>query len=158
MNNALNSDPLAALRPLHVPAPVDWWPPAPGWWLLAAVILMLVPGLVWWYRRRWWLRRAAVAELRQLARTANDDRRLAAGVNQLLRRVALACFPRRQVAALSGEAWLGFLDAHADTAEFTTGPGRVLLTAPYQPDAQVDRDALLALTQRWIQRQRGSRS
>jgi hypothetical protein len=157
MSGVPASDPLAALRPLHAPAAVAWWPPAPGWWLLAAVVLLL-PALVWWYRRRWWLRRAALAELQQLAQTVTDDGQLAAAVNQLLRRVALACFPHRQVAALSGEAWLGFLDAHLDGAGFSSGPGRALLTAPYQAAPHLDREALLALARHWVRRQRGGRS
>lgn len=149
MNGATGNDPLAALRPLHTPAPVDWWPPAPGWWVLAALLLALA-GLTWWYRRRTALRRAALSELRQLERFEPDATRLASGVNQLLRRVALACFPRRQVAALSGEAWLRFLDTHAGGAGFCTGPGRVLATAPFARDCTLKRTALLTLARQWI--------
>lgn len=155
MSGASPADQLAALRPLHVPAPVDWWPPAPGWWLLAAAIVLLLPVLVWWWRRRRWLRRTALAELQQLAQSVASDSQLATGVNQLLRRVALACFPPRQVAALSGEAWLAFLDAHVAGGGFLSGPGRALLNAPYQADASLDRAALLALARRWIRARRG---
>lgn len=149
MNAVTGNDPLAALRPLHPPAPVDWWPPAPGWWALAAVLLMLL-GLAWWYHRRTALRRAALGELRQLERFEADATRLAAGVNQLLRRVALACFPRTQVAALSGETWLRFLDTHAGGAGFCAGPGRVLATAPFARVCELERTALLTLARQWI--------
>ncbi|MGD2138441.1 MAG: DUF4381 family protein, partial [Gammaproteobacteria bacterium] len=53
-------DPLAALRPLHPPAPVEWWPPAPGWWVLGVLLLALL-GLAWWYHRTSAVRRAALA-------------------------------------------------------------------------------------------------
>lgn len=149
MNTVPGNDPLAALRPLHPPAPIDWWPPAPGWWLLAAVLLLL-SALAWWYQRRTALRRAALGELRRLERNEPDATRLATGVNQLLRRVALARFPRRQVAALSGDAWLRFLDAHAGGTEFSSGPGKVLATAPFAPVCQLERTALLALARQWI--------
>lgn len=143
------NDALAALRPLHPPAPVPWWPPAPGWWLLAGIGLALL-GTGWWLHRRRSLQRAALAELRSLERTASDDIGIAAGVNNLLRRVALARFPRRQVAALSGEAWLQFLEARAQLGGFRDGPGRVLASAPYGARCRVEREALLVLARRWI--------
>jgi len=143
------ADPLAALRPLHLPAPVDWWPPAPGWWALAAVVLT-VPVVIWWYRRHTALRRAALAELRRLERSAADDGRLSASVNRLLRRVALARYPRAQVAGLSGEDWLQFLDAQARVKGFCRGPGRVLVTAPFAPACALERGALLELVRQWI--------
>lgn len=143
-------DPLAALRPLYPPPPIDWWPPAPGWWTLACVLLA-VPGLILWYRRRTALRRAALAELRRLENAGLDDTRLSAGINQLLRRVALTCFPRSPVAAMSGEEWLQFLDSEARTKGFLGGPGRVLVTAPFDPAATLDRRALIELARQWIQ-------
>lgn len=143
------ADPLAALRPLHPPAPVGWWPPAPGWWVLAALLVAAL-GLTWWHRRRSALRRAALTELRRLELSQLDDTRLSAGVNQLLRRVALACFPREQVAPLSGEAWLRFLDGRARVRGFCSGPGRVLATGPFAPACTLDRTALLRLARQWI--------
>lgn len=142
------NDPLATLRPLHLPAPVGWWPPAPGWWGVA-VLLLLAAAAGWWYYRRGALRRTALAELRRLQHNA-DDRRLAVDLNRLLRRVALARFPRNEVAALSGEDWLRFLEA--GVTGFVHGPGRVLATGPYAPDCRFDRAALLGLAQQWIRR------
>jgi len=147
MNGA--HDPLAALRPLHTPAPVGWWPPAPGWWVLGATVLVIL-GLAWWQRRRTALRRAALNELHRLERSAPDDTRLLIGVNRLLRRVALSCFPREQVAGLSGAAWLRFLDAQARVTGFSHGPGQVLATAPYAPACVLERSALIALVRQWI--------
>lgn len=157
MNNLPGSDPLAALRPLHPPPAIDWWPPAPGWWVLV-IVLAVLGGLAWRRWRRTALRRVALDELRQLEREVQDDARLAAGISRLLRRIALACFPRRQVAALTGEAWLRFLDEQAGGRGFCSGPGRVLLTAPYTPHCTLDRTALLALARDWIRRQPRGRS
>lgn len=146
---SMGSDPLAALRPLHPPAAIDWWPPAPGWWVLAALLLVVL-GLAWWRYRRQALRRAALTELSRLERSGVDDARLSAGVNQLLRRVALAGYPREQVAALSGEAWLRFLDARARVRGFCSGPGQALATGPYAPACTLDRIALIKLARQWI--------
>ena len=143
-------DPLASLRPLHPPEAVGWWPPAPGWWLLGGLLLVTL-GVVWWYHRRFALRRAALTELRELVRLEPDDTRLSAGVNQLLRRVALASFPRSHVAGLSGEAWLQFLDSSSRDRGFSHGPGQVLATGPFAPACILDRAALIDLARRWIQ-------
>ncbi len=121
------SDPLAQLRDIHLPPPVTWWPPAPGWWLLAllAIALLLFAILRWRrWRRRSAYRRAALDELRRI------DGGDASAINALLKRTALAA-GRHDAAALSGEAWLQFL-------EQTRGRGPTLL----QP---TERSALLSL-------------
>ena len=42
-----------ALRDIHLPAPVGWWPPAPGWWLLAGLMLAVIIWLFWrWQQQR----------------------------------------------------------------------------------------------------------
>lgn len=137
------TDPLAELRGYHPPDPVSWWPPAPGWWLLALLILGLLTWVtVWavgaWRRRR--LARAApraaldeLAALRAALARNGDAAAFARGLSRLLRRFALARYPRRAVAGLSGEEWLAFLDAHGGGGRFQAGPGRELLTMPYRP-------------------------
>jgi Domain of unknown function (DUF4381) len=142
------NDPLAGLHPLHLPPAVGWWPPAPGWWLLA-LLCLLAAAAGWWSYRRSALRRVALAELQRID-SAADNTHLAAELNRLLRRVALARFPRDQVAALSGEEWLRFLESQV--AGFVSGPGQVLATGPYAPDCRIDRAALLGLAQQWIRR------
>jgi hypothetical protein len=139
MNSLPTADPLAGLRGYHLPAPVHWWPPAPGWWILAGLLAILTGILVLvLVRRRRRLRslRVALAELDELLR---DDAGLDPGdfarrLSRLLRRYALVRFPRRQVAGLTGEAWLRFLDAHAGQPGFSAGAGRLLRDAPYRPD------------------------
>lgn len=82
------------LRDIHLPPSPSWWPPAPGWWLLAALTLLLLLVGTWLWRRR---RRAIEGRqrvLREVERLANqyqlagDGAALAAGLHQLLRRVA----------------------------------------------------------------------
>ncbi len=102
----MNSDPasLHNLREIILPPPVPWWPLAPGWWLLFAAIA--VAALAFAFRLfRWWrvnaYRRAA---LRELA-IAGDVTAIA----EVLKRTALVAYPRKNVAALSGAAWLAWL-------------------------------------------------
>ena len=126
------------LRDLHLPEAVGWWPPAPGWWLLFAVLLAAaVYGLVqaWRAYRRNAPRRVALAELARLQQAWQADRDvIALGVrlSPLLRRAMLAYAPRPEIAGLTGDAWLEWLDRGLNDRPFSAGPGRLLAELPYR--------------------------
>lgn len=154
------TDPLAALRPLHAPAPISWWPPAPGWWLLLVIGLLLVLLGVWWWKRNA-VKRAALRELKQMQTLHEEPAQLLAAVNRLLKRYALVCWPASQAAGLTGQAWLEFLDAHGGKGDFAKGPGQLLLTQPYASSSAHQTSAIdphaesiIPMARRWI---RGNR-
>jgi hypothetical protein len=96
------------LRDIVVPPPVPWWPPAPGWWLILATLAVLAG---WFAVRRWRRYRAAAyrrAALRELAGATG-----VATAAEILKRTALAAYPRTQVASLSGSAWCRWLESTA---------------------------------------------
>ncbi|MDZ7750273.1 MAG: DUF4381 domain-containing protein [Gammaproteobacteria bacterium] len=155
-DNPLAQDPLAELRDIHLPDPVSWWPPAPGWWLLALVVLVAL-GLASWALRRYLKRRRrsrrVLAEVDALAaayRRDGDTQALCSGLSLVLKRAALAAWPRQRVAGLTGTAWLEFLDATGGAGAFAHGPGQALASAGYGGAAAVDGEALEALVRRWI--------
>ena len=78
-----------------------------------------------------------------------------AEVSTLLKRVALARYPRTDVASLTGQGWLDFLDRNGGAGRFADGPGKVLAEGPYAPAPTFDAEALLALTGDWIRRNSG---
>lgn len=156
----MNTDPTQALqlRAIHMPLEPLAWPPAPGWWLLVALLLVALLWMLSWALRRWRharLRKRVMNELQQL-NAAPADATLVARVSTLLKQVALARYPRREVAALSGEAWLAFLDRSGGDGRFAQGPGRVLASGPYVPpdavDGELDKEQLIALGRLWIRR------
>lgn len=160
MNNAV---PTLDLRDIHTAPPPEFWPPAPGWWLLGVlVIAVLTVTTVWLYRRyRLYRRRQRVlAELDRI-KTLDADRQAAeftTAVSTLLRRVALMRYARQQVAPLSGEDWLHFLDETGGDGEFVTGAGQVLADGPYALHPQnVSADRLLALARSWIKKNLGAK-
>jgi Ca-activated chloride channel family protein len=53
----------------------------------------------------------------------------------LVKRTALATFPRQTVASLSSTAWLEFLDHTGHTKAFTHGRGQLLPVLSYDPHA-----------------------
>jgi hypothetical protein len=155
--------PLDQLRDWHLPEPPSWWPPAPGWWVVA---LLVVVALVWAMlaiRRR--IQRGAAARsaldeldaLQTRLVADGDARAFTAGVSGLLRRLALERFPREQVAGLTGEAWLSFLDATGGQGRFRDGPGRALAAAygmSRPEDGGVDVAALTGAAAAWIRAHR----
>jgi hypothetical protein len=161
----MNANPqqLLQLRDIHLPGAPAFWPPAPGWWLVVAVLLALLAWLTVAALRRYRIRRqrqrvlAALASLEQkLASERTPD--ALAQISVLLRRLALMRFPRQEVAALTGRAWLRFLDASGGNGRFADGPGRVLATGPYQRSLPSDLDAavFVALVREWVDRNVGA--
>jgi len=150
------TDPLADLRDYHAPDPVSWWPPAPGWWLLAALgVALLAGGLIWWSRRRLRRRaarlaRAELADLEQEFQRQRDGVAFLRGLSRLLRRFALARFPRQDVAGLTGSAWLEFLDAQGGGGRFGAEFGALLTEGPYRPAADPPVAELARLAGAWI--------
>ena len=104
---------LENLRDITVPEPPPLWPPAPGVWVALVVVLAVVLALILCWRRaraRSAYRRAGLALLPG-ARTTRD-------VDVILKRVALAAFPRPRVAPLYGEDWAAFLVGTCSRARF----------------------------------------
>jgi len=142
------------LRDLHLPDPVGWWPLAPGWWF----ILLLVAGglayLAWLGIKKWHHNAPRRFALRQLAHYENEYLQhrnpvtLGQQLSELLRRSMLAYAPRANVAGLTGDAWLQWLDSGMALPYFHTEGGKSLLELPYRkPDgdfSDVDIDALLS--------------
>lgn len=143
----MNPDPtsLDALNDIVLPPPVPAWPPAPGWFVLFAIVLI---GFLWWSWRAWktWkakaYRRAAHREL-ALAQTVP-------AIAALLRRTALACAPRSEIADLVGEPWVDWLVAHSSVVP--TDAVRMQLTDGIyaQVSAPAELESLRDYAGRWI--------
>ena len=151
---------LERLSPVPEPAVVSLWPQTEAWFWVALVGLVVAAGLV----RRFWLRRHANA----YRRAALEEIRLAgespAALAEILRRTALAAFPRADVAGLFGEEWLAFLDrtggsrSGSGASAFREGPGRAFAVAPYERETPERSDAkeLSSLAMGWVRRHRRS--
>ncbi len=146
-------DPLAQLRDVHLPPPVAFWPPAPGWWILGGLGVLLLAALalgLW----RWWQRgaprRAALRELKHLETQSLSDTERLQQVSQLLRRL-VRLQQEAGAAALSGEAWLQYLDQQSRGNLFTQGPGRLLAEGPFQARVQEPVEPAVDAARAWIQ-------
>ena len=142
------------LRDLHLPDAIGWWPIAPGWWfVLILLAILVVYSLRRLYERRQHSapRRYALRELARIEAEYLENRNsvaLARQLSELLRRGMLAYAPRQEVAGLTGNAWLSWLDTGMPVPYFHTEGGKSLLQLPYRdPDgdfSDVDIDALLS--------------
>ena len=85
----------------------------------------------------------------------NNPVTLGAEVSELLRRTMLAYAPRAEVAGLTGDEWLAWLDRDLDEPRFRRGAGRSLLDLPYRnPESvadDVDIDGMLAAVRERLQ-------
>lgn len=151
------------LRDIHLPPPPGFWPPAPGWWLLAAILL----GIAIWLGillarriRRHRRQRLLLALLADIERSpAEAPQQQLTQLSMLLRQLALALFPRRRVAAITGGDWLHFLDSTGGDGRFAQGPGRVLADGPYMRELprEIDVGAVTSLVRDWIRKNSGRR-
>ncbi len=159
------ADALAGLHDIVVPEPVSYAPQTIGWYVVLAVLLI---GAGWLAVRAWRraraerYRRLALAELAVIETAVHDPARRGEALSALpalLKRTALARFPREEVGSLSGDAWLAFLER--------TGPGAFAGTAgarlaelsyarPARPVADDECATLLGGARRWIEAHRSA--
>jgi len=126
------------LRDLHLPEVVGLWPLAPGWWVLIALVVAGIGYLLYKQFQKWrWnaARRLALGELRRVRsayENGADALSLGKELSELVRRSMLAYAPRGEVAGLTGDSWLEWLDRGLEDKPFTEGPGKTLEILPYQ--------------------------
>lgn len=150
MTKTVPNPALDKLHHYYQPAPPLWTPQTIGWYVLFVIIALL---LFWfavhviraWVRNRY--RREALSELT----TATPDQ-----FSTLLKRTALAAWPREKIASLSGDAWIDFLNSSAKNDLFHGLLGeRIEEIALHQNIvSQEDEHTLRALTAEWIRSHR----
>jgi Domain of unknown function (DUF4381) len=153
----IKDDPVAGLIDIALPRDVSLLPQTWPSRIALALLLAVAIAALWRFARDRYTnryRREALAELDRISRSqsVSPPERLAR-LTVLLRRTALAAFPRQEVAALAGPAWLRFLDRTCGEKEFSQGVGRLLVSAPYQrfsPD-EAELQSLASLVRRWIE-------
>jgi hypothetical protein len=116
---------LGQLHDFYQPPAPSWMPQTIGWYIVFGLLALLAVWAAWRLLRRWRHNRYRREALRELEHTDFS------GIPVLLKRVALAAWPREQVAPLSGEPWLQFLEAHRGNEAFAKDTGRLLVELDY---------------------------
>jgi hypothetical protein len=154
----MSGDPasLDHLNEVIVPPPAPFWPPAPGWYVVISLLLLLGLAAGIWaivrFRRNAY-RRAASAELKRIREGAMKLEAIAS----LLKRTALATYPRGQIAGLIGDAWIQWL---AETSGDPVPPevAAALTRGVYKSPSSTDSVAVMSFADRWIRRHGGGPS
>jgi hypothetical protein len=152
-------DPLELpLRDIHLPEPVPFWPLAPGWWILLGILVAVVVTGWLLYQRKKYLQLSAIrqarTELEKIVSHYESNKNpleLGRQLSILLRRISISLFPRTEVASLTGDQWLEFLDKQTSGEPFSKHAGRILAEAPYRNELSVeDVELLLQHCRAWI--------
>jgi Ca-activated chloride channel family protein len=94
---------------------------------------------------------AELGAVKQHYDTHQDDQWVVRRLSEIVRRYAMATFPRTEVASLVGSSWLQFLDRAGRTNQFTEGVGHLLSSGPYRLYAAASAAELVPLVEHWIQ-------
>lgn len=159
------SSPLDQLADIHLPDGVSWWPLAPGWWILMGIIVLIVTAFILW-RKRYIKRRyrqQAITLLQQAYGQYQVDQQSAVYLQQLselLRRVARTSYGGLFNPSIKNKAWLQWLDQSCPELKqkFSTGPGQLLLTGPYQKNPQAELEPLHQLSLEWIRKHKTTKT
>ena len=141
----MTTDPysLNYLRDIVIPDPPPLWPFATGLWVAIGVVVLtlgLIIRRLMIIRRRNAYRRAGL----QLLHTATSTH----DVSVIMKRVALAAFPRERVASLYGEDWIAFLQETCPSVSFAA--------AIASEDSASPSGDIVTLARTWIQQHRVS--
>lgn len=142
------STPALPLADIHLQQAPGIWPLAWGWWLVIAAVLIAVLLAIYWLR----LRNDRLAA-QQEALVALKHACSIAELNTLLKRAALSYYPRQDVAGLTGERWLAFLDSQLAPVQ----QGFMAQSALWQqgaysntPCSETDLNQAKSLATRWL--------
>lgn len=169
-------DNLASLRDIHMPPPASNWPPAPGWIFLFIVfctVAICASIIIIRNYKVWQTRKHALNLLKKYQKQYPkiiSSQRACSLVNELLKKIAFAYYPRSAIASLTGQEWIDFLNKtmahpslkkrliHKISQPKHSMPSfnqvtKELLEYPYQSPQQVSLDALFKISHIWITNQ-----
>lgn len=139
-------DPLAALRDIHLPPDIPFWPPAPGWYVLAALVVVVLIGLAvreWRWRQTFAYKALKMFDAQVSQAGEADAHAVAVAASDVLRRLVRAESGEAK-ATLTGEAWARLLVS--GRAPLAPREAAFLARAPYMPPASVEQVAAGSIT------------
>jgi len=157
---------LEGLIEITLPQPVSYRPETAGWFMLLGLLAVIAALIAY---RRYRRRRAnryrsrALEKLEVIESVLRQDLGWEKPLRELpvlVKQTALHAYPRPEVASLSGEDWLRFLDASYGGTGFTDGPGQILARTAFLPTRalkrykQEDILQLVKLVRLWIKKHR----
>jgi hypothetical protein len=155
---------IRGINEVLAPEAIGWLPSAPGWRYAGVLLLLLAGWRTWLYWQKWRrnrYRRAALQELDRLIDSGSRNGGLLQALSALLKATALQAYPRVEVARLSGDNWLRWLNERSDNACFSSNSATLLTESVYQAPGETpaaDIQQLLSEARNWIRLHREANS
>lgn len=143
------------LTEVVAPGAIDWLPQTLGWKITGALLALWLLRRLWQRGRAWLRNRYRREALHRLAALGTSVDVIA--INEILKLAAMTASSRRQVAALSGEAWCRWLQTRTDKRIFSDGSLAALGQSLYDPETTVTPDQIERLineARHWLQQHR----
>ena len=135
----MNQVDLSGLRDIHLPIEPSLWPLATGWYILFGIIILIIlVGFILWRLYQNKPLPYALRELEKIQRTPENQLKL---LSQLLKRVAMAKYGRKEIAPLTEDTWQEFLLSAAPKT-LTQKQAHLLAFAVYAPDKKMNEPTL----------------
>ena len=143
----MNQVDLSGLRDIHLPIEPNLWPLAMGWHILIWGILLCF--LIFFVLWRIHCNRPLPYALRELEKIRKMSGNQLKILSQLLKRVAMAKYGRKEIAPLTEDSWQEFLLSAAPNI-LTQEQAQLLAFSVYAPDKQINDANLYKNARLWI--------
>ncbi|WP_444994224.1 DUF4381 domain-containing protein [Aliikangiella sp. IMCC44359] len=133
-------NPLDQLKDIHLPQPIEQFQLAPGWWVLIGLTIIVIILLIRrYFKKRQSLRylKPALNELKIIS-DAKPDFKSAAQISALMKRVFLIYYPQHEVASLSGENWVNFINQQAEKTLLNEEVIQLFSAVIYKPNQTIE--------------------
>ena len=149
-----------ALKDIHLPEVILWWPVAPGWWMLLILVILFIfyaPRLLHWLRSKP-VKKLALRELARIRADMGlvdlnndlDQQRISREISVLLRRTVISYCGRSVGASITGKRWVEQLKQLSSDECFTAEQNEWLSIGQYQSSAACDLQAMLRSCENWL--------
>lgn len=154
----METDPLAQLRDIHLPADISWWPLALGWWVLIIAFGVMIGWAIVKAAQRYsasLYRRQALAALAQIE-NASASMHPIAEVFATLKQTANIAYPKQHFSSLGINEFIQFLQDSCPSSIFTDLPDNLdaALYASNQPQTKALSLSVVAHAKIWVNEHR----
>ena len=147
---------LAKLKEIALPESVSYFPQTPAWYVLFGVIVVLILFFLWKQYKHYQnnkYRRVALTELSKI-----KSEKTFVEIPELVKRVALVFSDRNEIASLSGDTWLEFLNKSYKGNGFSSEAGSLFVDLGYSSQNRINQyqqsemETLINLISKWIKK------
>ena len=145
---------LKGFQEFSAPETIHWFPLATGWYFVAALVALFLSWKLFVALKRYIAnayRRSALSQLEKIDTDFDagnlSHKQYLQQLRQLLKATTLAVYQRHEVASLSGQQWVQFLNQRTDSIYFEKDVLGLMEHTTYQQQCETDADSLKRFSQ-----------